>query len=354
MPAPSGTSGVEPLRVAESRTEMERVRAQLARIQSEIAALRQAVLLDDAEPEFLLSQVGGLKSQLTKARQRADGQSLADVRMPFAKYFEEESPKFAQDTRYSRGLLPYQELQGYIQNMQNLSHGRDLQARRSKTLRDECAICLEPLGPACVVTTTACKHSFHTYCLVETLGNGVCTSCPLCRTEIEKLVPIGLDGQLLKLVATLRISSDEAQRCHKAIFDEIAYKAALCESDIQSRRVWRFISLADKKKKRIRQRLQALLDQLEVLRAFSRVNVEGFSRICGQIDLKVSSELSKLILAKYVHNRGYCKDFAEDGNGLATELGNKLNRMVERVGGSCPEVAGSCGFKLLLYGRPSE
>ena len=34
------------------------------------------------------------------------------------------------------------------------------------------------------VTTTACKHSFHTFCLVETLGNGMCTSCPLCRTEV--------------------------------------------------------------------------------------------------------------------------------------------------------------------------
>ena len=26
------------------------------------------------------------------------------------------------------------------------------------------------------VTTTACKHSFHTFCLVETLGNGMCMS----------------------------------------------------------------------------------------------------------------------------------------------------------------------------------
>ena len=69
---------------------------------------------------------------------------------------------------------------------------------------DECAICLEILGPASDVTTTACKHTFHTFCLVETLGNGMCTSCPLCRTEVEKLVPGGLDGQSLKLIAKLR------------------------------------------------------------------------------------------------------------------------------------------------------
>ena len=36
-------------------------------------------------------------------------------------------------------------------------------------------------------------------------------SCPLCRTEVEKLVPGGLDGQSLKLIAKLRINIDAAQ-----------------------------------------------------------------------------------------------------------------------------------------------
>ena len=45
------------------------------------------------------------------------------------------------------------------------------------------------------------------------------------------------------------------------------------------------------------------------------MNVQGFSRICGKIDRKMSPGLSKLILSNYVHNMGYCKDFAEDGNG---------------------------------------
>jgi len=67
------------------------------------------------------------------------------------------------------------------------------------------------------------------------------------RIEIEKLVPVGLVGLSLKLVSTLGISRDEAQWCHKAIFDEIAYMAALCERDIRLLRDWRFISLADTK-----------------------------------------------------------------------------------------------------------
>jgi hypothetical protein len=107
----------------------------------------------------------------------------------------------------------YKDLKDHIKNMHKSKYEREMQARRNKTLTDECAICLEPLGPASDVTTTACKHSFHTFCLVETLGNGMCTSCPLCRTEVEKLVPGGLDGQSLKLIAKLRINIDAAQWC---------------------------------------------------------------------------------------------------------------------------------------------
>ena len=103
------------------------------------------------------------------------------------------------------------------------------------------------------------------------------------------------------------INIDAAQWCHKAIFDEIASKAAVCEQDIQSLWMRRYMPFTGSKKKKIRQRLQALLQQLDVLQAFSRVNVQGFSRICGKIDRKMSSGLSKLILHNYVHNMGYCK-----------------------------------------------
>ena len=103
------------------------------------------------------------------------------------------------------------------------------------------------------------------------------------------------------------INIDAAQWCHKAIFDEIAAKAAVCEQDIQSLWMRRYMPFTGSKKKKIRQRLQALLQQLDVLQAFSRVNVQGFSRICGKIDRKMSSGLSKLILCNYVHNMGYCK-----------------------------------------------
>ena len=120
-------------------------------------------------------------------------------------------------------------------------------------------------------------------------------------------MPGGLDGQSLKLIAKLRINVDAAQWCHKAIFDEIAAKAAQCEQDIAALWVRRYVPFIGAKKKKIRARLHALLDQLETLHAYSRLNVQGFSRICGKIDRKMSSGLAKLILANYVHNMGYCK-----------------------------------------------
>ena len=56
------------------------------------------------------------------------------VLQPFAKYIEEESPKFAQDARYSKGLVRYKDLKDHIKNMQKSKYERDIQARRNKPL----------------------------------------------------------------------------------------------------------------------------------------------------------------------------------------------------------------------------
>jgi hypothetical protein len=53
---------------------------------------------------------------------------------PFAKYVEEESPKFAGDARYSKGLVRYKDLKDHIKNMQKSKYERDMLARRCKDL----------------------------------------------------------------------------------------------------------------------------------------------------------------------------------------------------------------------------
>jgi hypothetical protein len=97
----------ELLRVAENQTDTQQLRVQLARIQPELAALRQAALFlpDDAETERLQGQVIGIKAELAMVRQQANRQSPAGAEKSFAKCIEEESPRFAQDARYSKGLV---------------------------------------------------------------------------------------------------------------------------------------------------------------------------------------------------------------------------------------------------------
>ena len=47
---------------------------------------------------------------------------------------------------------------------------------KSKTY-DNCSICLEPLNKT--ISTTKCKHNFHTQCLEKSMEFIDC--CPLCR-----------------------------------------------------------------------------------------------------------------------------------------------------------------------------
>eukprot|EP00286_Rhodomonas_abbreviata_P028227 CAMPEP_0181315070 /NCGR_PEP_ID=MMETSP1101-20121128/15168_1 /TAXON_ID=46948 /ORGANISM="Rhodomonas abbreviata, Strain Caron Lab Isolate" /LENGTH=252 /DNA_ID=CAMNT_0023422231 /DNA_START=332 /DNA_END=1090 /DNA_ORIENTATION=+ len=216
--------------------------------------------------------------------------------------------------------------------METGKFGGQLKDRRTLAIDEECSICLDPLGPACDVTVTACKHRFHTFCLVETLGNGSCTSCPLCRTEVEKLVPGGLDGASLKLVAKLRINIDAAQWCHRALYDEIQRKASGYLNEIESTWMSRFVPFVSSKKKKLRLRVTELIDQLDLLEQFSRVNSHGFTKICRKIDKKISTSLAETLQQKYVNDMGYHKDCVEDGNGMSLALREELKRILGLLG----------------------
>eukprot|EP00961_Rhodomonas_salina_P238870 3227906-Rhodomonas_salina.1 len=104
----------------------------------------------------------------------------------FTQVVEDAAPKFEHDSRYKKGLVRYKDLKQHMSNMEH-KYGNKLDMRRCECVEDECSVCLEDLGHASEVTTTACGHKYHTFCLVETLGNGICTSCPLCRTDVSAL-----------------------------------------------------------------------------------------------------------------------------------------------------------------------
>mmetsp|Transcript_57375 Transcript_57375/g.134744 ORF Transcript_57375/g.134744 Transcript_57375/m.134744 type:complete len:290 (-) Transcript_57375:141-1010(-) len=252
--------------------------------------------------------------------------------MPFSKHLEEVTPKFQHDTRFTKGLVRYKDLKDHIKNMQNGKYGHTLKDRRGQTVDEECSICLEALGPACDVTVTACKHKYHTFCLVETLGNGSCTSCPLCRTEVEKLVPGGVDGASLKLVAKIRINIDAAQWCHKAVYDEIQRKAASYLNEVESTWMSRYVPFLSSKKRRLRTKVTELMDQLDLLEQFSRVNSQGFTKICQKINKKLSTNLAETLQQKYVHDMSYHKDCDPEGNGMSFALREELKRILGLLG----------------------
>eukprot|EP00961_Rhodomonas_salina_P239114 3230520-Rhodomonas_salina.1 len=254
------------------------------------------------------------------------------VGMSFTQFVEEQAPKFQHDSRFTKGLVRYKDLKDHIKNMETGKFGNKLKERRNEVVEEECSICLEDLGPCCDVTTTACKHKFHTFCLVETLGNGSCTSCPLCRTEVEKLVPGGLDGASLKLVAKLRINIDAAQWCHRAVYDEIQRKAAGYLHEAESTWTSKYLPFTSSKKKKLRTRVTELRDQLDLLEQFGKVNSQGFSKICAKIDNKISSGLAETLQQKYVHDMGYHKDTSDDGNGMTSALRKELDRTLGLLG----------------------
>eukprot|EP00287_Rhodomonas_sp_CCMP768_P003156 CAMPEP_0196717886 /NCGR_PEP_ID=MMETSP1091-20130531/1199_1 /TAXON_ID=302021 /ORGANISM="Rhodomonas sp., Strain CCMP768" /LENGTH=323 /DNA_ID=CAMNT_0042058397 /DNA_START=17 /DNA_END=988 /DNA_ORIENTATION=+ len=285
-----------------------------------------------------------------------------DIRTPispmigrsFAQFVDEEAAKFQHDTRFTKGLVRYKDLKDHIKNMENGKFGNKLKERRSEVVEEECSICLENLGPACDVTTTACKHKFHTFCLVETLGNGSCTSCPLCRTEVEKLVPGGLDGASLKLVAKLRINIDAAQWCHRAVYDEVQRKAAGYLHEAESTWASKYLPCMSSKKKKLRTRVCELRDQLDLLEQFGKVNSEGFTKICGKIDRKISNSLAETLQQKYVHDMGYHKDCVEDGNGMTAALRKELERTLGLLGAKLDPPTTQSFFRRNTMARATE
>eukprot|EP00286_Rhodomonas_abbreviata_P026339 CAMPEP_0181303306 /NCGR_PEP_ID=MMETSP1101-20121128/8481_1 /TAXON_ID=46948 /ORGANISM="Rhodomonas abbreviata, Strain Caron Lab Isolate" /LENGTH=286 /DNA_ID=CAMNT_0023408857 /DNA_START=104 /DNA_END=964 /DNA_ORIENTATION=- len=252
--------------------------------------------------------------------------------MPFCKNLDEQAPIFAHDTRFTKGLVRYKDLKTHIKNMETGKYGHTLKDRRTEQVAEECAICLDVLGPACDVTETACKHKYHTFCLVETLGKGSCTSCPLCRSGVRQLVPSGVDGASLKLIAKIRINIDATQWCHKAVFDEIQRKAASLLDEVQTPGMGRYVPFLSSKPKKLRQRITKLIDQLDLLEQFSRINSQGFTKICKKIDKKISSNLAETMQQKYVYDMGYHKDCDPDGNGMSFALREELKRILGLLG----------------------
>jgi len=65
---------------------------------------------------------------------------------------------------------------------------------------EECPICLDPIA-AEVKLKTHCNHTFCTYCLLKTSGDGCYWKCPICRQNISVSTISASDGKSIAKVA---------------------------------------------------------------------------------------------------------------------------------------------------------
>ena len=227
----------------------------------------------------------------------------------FEKFVDEVSPKFLHDKRFAQGLVKYKNLKSHVKKMEDGKFGPK---PTSDYIEEECSICLEPLGNPADVVNTTCKHQFHTFCLIESLGEGFCSSCPMCRNGVEKIVPSGVEGAQMRLLAKLRINIDQAEATHRAVYDELQKNAQTCISEIESVTKTKRLGYNGNKKKDLEQRATQIRDQLQLLEEYDRVNVMGFSKICNKVGRKLSQTLGDTLQDKYVNSKGYYKDLLDD------------------------------------------
>lgn len=250
----------------------------------------------------------------------------------FEKFIEEVSPSFSHDKRFVQGLVKYKNLKNHVRKIENGKFGAK---PTGEYIDEECAICLEPLGNTADVVNTTCKHRFHTFCLIESLGEGFCSSCPMCRNGVENIVPTGVEGAQMRLLAKLRINIDQAEAAHKAVAEELEKRAKVCISDLEavnSNKAKRLAYTNPKKKKELETRAGQIKDQLQLLEEYDRVNVMGFSKICNKVSRKLSQALGETLEDKYVKEKRYFQDFeGPDSTASLRHLSQDIDRGLEQL-----------------------
>ena len=62
----------------------------------------------------------------------------------------------------------------------------------------ECSVCLETFSQRSELILTKCGHPFHPSCIVNSLLHSVSdSSCPLCRTQVQDLIPPDFEGSVM-------------------------------------------------------------------------------------------------------------------------------------------------------------
>eukprot|EP00960_Hanusia_phi_P009039 260522-Hanusia_phi.AAC.6 len=245
--------------------------------------------------------------------------------MPMGKFLSEELTQLEQcDVKFADGMIRYSDLKAHLRTMLE-NHTQEIIERSETYSETECSVCLDALGKATSVTRTSCGHSYHTVCLISSLGDGLCTSCPLCRTSLSKLVPSGFDGDCFKLICKIRINVDTAQACHRSVLEDIKRRKRDCEKDAE--KLWSF---QIGRKRGILKTMKSLLRCIEALERFSKATATGLCKISNKIAKTLDPELGARLKEEYVDHMLYYQDCAENGNKTTANLKAEIVEYMEK------------------------
>jgi hypothetical protein len=230
--------------------------------------------------------------------------------MKFQKRLEEEAPALWVSESFRQSMVKYKILKKHIKAM----NPETIHQRVCDRVDGDCCICFEPFQVASRRITTACGHDFHPFCLIASLGTEACSSCPLCRRTAAGLVPSGLDGDLLRFMAMVRVNAkavqssfENALRYLEGAFDRHQTQAA---------------NLNYGRPLEIHQLARTVADTLAVLDAtikFGALNYEGFRKILKKFDKRTGCGASAQMLPD-LQRMGFVADRAVIGTDRCAEL----------------------------------
>jgi hypothetical protein len=235
--------------------------------------------------------------------------------MKFQKVLASEASEITINEDFRTALIKYKILKKHISGIEK----SQIKSRLAKEIDGECSICLEPFNLSISAVTTTCGHRFHPYCLIKALGTGPCISCPLCRRKAAELVPNGLDGDIIRFFAMVRVNANAVQRCHESMLRFL--EARLASLHIRSGKDGRELLIA------------AITDDLARLRAtmrFAALNGEGFRKILKKFDRRVGCGASPAAMAD-LRRLGFFLDTAVAGSGRCAALRGALLALLRSV-----------------------
>ena len=260
--------------------------------------------------------------------------------MKFGKHLEEKvALEFSNDPKYSAfrsSMVRYKILKKMLKSMDFATS----KARRNEETSEECCICMEPFEFQSEAITTRCGHHFHPCCLIDAFSVSNCQgNCPLCRMPVAELIPAGLDGDILRFLAMVRVNINAADSCHEKF---VSYLQSLTKNLLETAKetdigvFGRLLTSwgCEERKQQLAEDAAQLCAHIAAAELFAAANRDGFRKILKKFDRRSGARpLSPHVLAR-LESRGFALDAAA-GPG-AGRLG-ELRRQLVAAFGPLPE-----------------